>query len=168
MYVFWMLFFFFFLAMVSCGLVFPYVHLYLLLYHPVSLKFFLLLSVVFSLSERQLCNLLNSVFSCFLNHLLFLLIYTPYFLPYLYNFLLSKFFTFLFFWHSPPWDKDVAKKWSYLKTSAHSILFSFLKEPASQGDHYLWCTLHINTRTNYRCYAQNPYFHCINEAQSFA
>lgn len=50
-----------FLSMFPHGLVFSHVRLYLLLCHGVHLKFFLtfLFSVVFTLSERHLCHLLN-------------------------------------------------------------------------------------------------------------
>lgn len=113
-----------FLSMISHGLVFPCVHLYLLLYHPVPFRFFLSFSfsVVLNVSLRESVVPPSQFFffSCFLKHLLFFLIYTPFtllssifctsldlflFLPHLYNFLLSKFFTFVsFFSHIPHFE----------------------------------------------------------------
>lgn len=57
----------------------------------------------------------------------------------------------------------VGEKWKDPRISAKSILLNFLKEPVSRGDQYLWCTLHTNTSTDCRYYAQNPHFPSTNE-----
>lgn len=177
-----------FLSMISHSLIFPYVHLYLLLYHPVPLRFFLSFSfsVVFNLSFRETVVLPSQFFSLLLffflplsSNLHSLCITLVCFLCFPRSFSLSStplklsafqvlHIPFVLVTHYPLWDKAVAEKWRYLRTSANNTLFNFLKEPVSQGDQYWWCTLHTNSNTNCRCYSQNPHFHCTNEAQFLA